>query len=54
MHQQKLLNHWLKYMPVHPEYIAYAIRYHFHAAPWDAEVLRPILADEWKRIKGLT
>jgi hypothetical protein len=47
--QQKLLDHWIKYAPLHKQYIEDAVRRHFEAAPWDREVLRPILLQHWRK-----
>lgn len=50
--QRILLDHWLKYMPVHPEQIQHSIRTHFESNPWDRDVLRPHVLKAWKDMKG--
>lgn len=50
--QRILLDHWLKYMPIHPEQIQHSIRTHFESNPWDRDVLRPHVLKAWKDMKG--
>jgi hypothetical protein len=50
-HQQKLINHWTKYLPMHFHYITQSIREHFDRAPHDKEVIKPLLDPVWLSVK---
>lgn len=51
MNPQALVDHWVKYMPIQPEYIADAIKRHFKASPWDEAFMRPQLEAAFKTLK---
>lgn len=48
-HQQGLMEHWVKYMGEHPEYVVDAIKRHFDACPWDKQFMAPLLRSAWRR-----
>lgn len=49
--QQRLIDHWVKYMPIAPEQIAHSIREYFEMCPFDRDVMKPALEKAWKQMK---
>lgn len=49
--QRELVDHWIKYMPIHYDHIMHAIRCHFEAAPWDVDAMKPWLDAAWTKLK---
>lgn len=50
--QQRLTDHWIKYMGQQPEYIIDAIKRYFERCPEDRAAMHPMLMDEYKRVTG--
>jgi hypothetical protein len=50
-HQQRLLDHWTQYLPMHFDYLTKSIKAHFEKAPHDKEVLKPLLDPVWLSLK---
>lgn len=49
--QQKMIDHWIRWMPIHPEQVVHSIREYFDNCPWDKEVMKPILDEAWRELR---
>lgn len=51
--RERLLAHWIRWMPIQPDYITYAIRRYFEQCPQDRPLMKPQLDAAWQKMQAV-